>query len=154
MKMTKMLWILSVILLTFTTPYGVESTSLKTYCQKSDSTCDTTWTPVDNLEAALVGYDLPSGNPFASNFIEDPGLRKQIFNATVPANEGNDGFRLETGISVREYDMCDDKFKTKLATSLSGYKKVLFTFSLTRLMKPSIFKNSFLSISWCTFLSY
>lgn len=120
--MEKMWTILSLILLTFTTP--LEAT-LKTYCKKSDSKCDTTWTPVDNLEAALVGYDLPSGNPFASNFIEDPGLRKHIFNATVPANEGDDGYRLETGISVREYDMCDDKFKTKLATSLSSYKKVL-----------------------------
>ena len=120
--MEKMWTILSLILLTFTTP--LEAT-LKTYCKKSDSKCDTTWTPVDNLEAALVGYDLPSGNHFASNFIEDPGLRKQIFNATVPANEGDDGYRLETGISVREYDMCDDKFKTKLATSLSSYKKVL-----------------------------
>ena len=113
--------ICTLILLTFTTHLQA---TLKTYCKKSDSTCDTTWTPVDNLEAALVGYDLPSGNPFASNFIEDPGLRKQIFNATVPANEGDDGFRLETGISVREYEMCDDKFKTKLATSLAGYKKV------------------------------
>ena len=63
-----------------------------------------------------------SGNPFASDFIEDPGLRKQIFNATMP-DEG-DGYRLETGISLREYDMCDEKFKTKLATSLAGYKKV------------------------------
>ena len=116
--------ILSLILLTFTTPLA--NATLKTYCKKSDSKCDTTWTPVDNLEAALVGYDLPSGNPFASNFIEDPGLRKQIFNATVPATEGDDGYRLETGISVREYDMCDDKFKTKLATSLSSYKKVIY----------------------------
>ena len=69
----------------------------------------------------LVGYDLPMGNPFSSEFIEDPGLRKQIFNATT---SDEDGFKLETGISLREYDMCDEKFKTKLATSLSGYKKV------------------------------
>ena len=28
-----------------------------------------------------------SGNPFSSDFIEDPGLRKQIFNATIPSEE-------------------------------------------------------------------
>ena len=83
--MTINMWICTLILLLFTTHLQA---TLKTYCKKSDSTCDTTWTPVDNLEAALVGYDLPSGNPFASNFIEDPGLRKQIFNATVPVYEG------------------------------------------------------------------
>lgn len=95
--------------------------SLKTYCLDSESDCDVTWTPVENLEAALVGYDLPTGNPFASDFIEDPGLKKQIFNATL---EDDHGYRLETGISIREYDMCDTQFKTKLATSVSGYKKI------------------------------
>ena len=48
---------------------------LKTFCKKSDSKCDTTWTPLDNLEASLVGYDLPTGNPYASLFIEDPGTQ-------------------------------------------------------------------------------
>jgi hypothetical protein len=41
------------------------------------------WEPLPNLRSALVGYDLPTGNPYASNFIEDPGLKKQIFNSTV-----------------------------------------------------------------------
>ena len=56
-------------------------------------------------------------------------MRKQIFNATMP-DEG-DGYRLETGISLREYDMCDEKFKTKLATSLAGYKKVSTSIQFT-----------------------
>ena len=42
-----------------------------------------------------------------------------------------DGYRLETGISLREYDMCDEKFKTKLATSLAGYKKVSTSIQFT-----------------------
>ena len=29
-------------------------------------------------------------------------------------DEGDDGYQLETGINIREYDMCDEKFKTKL----------------------------------------
>ena len=41
------------------------------------------WEPLPNLRSALVGYDLPTGNPYASSFIEDPGLKKQIFNATM-----------------------------------------------------------------------
>ena len=96
---------------------------LKTFCKKSDSSCDATWAPLDNLEASLVGYDLPTGNPYASLFIEDPGLRKQIFNATKL--EG-DFYQLESGISVREYKMCDEKFTTRVATNLFGYKKVSF----------------------------
>jgi hypothetical protein len=101
--------------------------SLKTFCLKSEADCDSSWSPIENIDAALVGYDLPTANPFASDFIEDPGLRKQIFNATVPSinNDGkSDGFRLESGISAREYLMCDGHFKTKIATSISGYKKV------------------------------
>ena len=51
-------------------------TTLKSFCSKnSDSECDVGWTPIPNLGAALVGYDLPTGNPFSDNFIEDPGLR-------------------------------------------------------------------------------
>ena len=43
--------------------YEVARGSLKTYCLKSDK-CDDTWRPedLDNIDAALVGYDLPSGN--------------------------------------------------------------------------------------------
>ncbi len=65
--------------------YFSASGSLKTFCLKSDNECDTSWAPIENMESALVGYDLPTGNPFASEFIEDPGLRKQIFNATIPS---------------------------------------------------------------------
>ena len=87
--------------------------------------CDNTWTPIENLEAALVGYDLPSGNPFASDFIEDPGLKKQIFNATIPSENEDENYKLDSGISIREYEMCDDHFKIRLATSIKGYKKVI-----------------------------
>ena len=97
--------------------------SIKTYCKDGDE-CDDTWTPIDNLEAALVGYDLPSGNPFASDFIEDPGLKKQIFNATLESENDSEKYKLDSGISIREYQMCDTHFKTRLATSVKGYKKV------------------------------
>lgn len=100
------------------------SWSIKTYCKTSDNTCDDFWTPLSNLEASLVGYDLPTGNPFASNFIEDPGLRKQIFNATI---KDSDTYKLEPGITIREYDMCDKEFTTKVTTNLLGYKKVRMT---------------------------
>ena len=44
--------------------YEVARGSLKTYCLKSNNECDDTWRPkdLDNIDAALVGYDLPSGN--------------------------------------------------------------------------------------------
>jgi len=46
---------------------------LKSYCLGSEDTCDEFWTPFENMAAALVGYDLPRGNPFATDSIEDPG---------------------------------------------------------------------------------
>ena len=33
-------------------------------------------------------------------------------------------FKLDSGISIREYKMCHDYFKTQIATSIKGYKKV------------------------------
>ena len=33
-------------------------------------------------------------------------------------------FKLDSGISIREYKMCHDHFKTQIATSIKGYKKV------------------------------
>ncbi len=49
---------------------------LKTYCLGNEKTCDEFWAPFDNMFAALVGYDLPKGNPFATDTIEDPGITK------------------------------------------------------------------------------
>lgn len=52
------------------------SSTIKNLCIKgTDSDCDSGWTPVVNMAAALVGYDLPTGNPFSDEAIEDPGLR-------------------------------------------------------------------------------
>ena len=59
--------------------------TLKSLCSKnSDSECDVGWAPIPNLGAALVGYDLPTGNPFSDNFIEDPGLRSGSFCQLLP----------------------------------------------------------------------
>ena len=33
-------------------------------------------------------------------------------------------YRLESGVSAREYPMCDDSFTTRVATTIQGYKKV------------------------------
>jgi hypothetical protein len=52
--------------------------AFKTYCLYDDKTCDEDWQPFDNMFATLVGYDLPKGNPWATDSIEDPGLRKQV----------------------------------------------------------------------------
>ena len=44
--------------------YEVARGSLKTYCLNSkNNDCDDTWRPDKlDIDAALVGYDLPSGN--------------------------------------------------------------------------------------------
>ena len=34
-------------------------------------------------------------------------------------------YRLESGVSAREYPMCDDTFTTRVATNMQGYKKVI-----------------------------
>ena len=64
---------------------------------------------------------MPKGNPFATNSIEDPGLRKQIFNASF---EDVGDYVLESGISARAYKMCDTEFKNRVATNMKGYEKV------------------------------
>ncbi len=66
----------STFLIVFAHFHCTRQSSLKTFCAKgTDSDCDAGWTPIPNLGAALVGYDLPTGNPFSDDFIEDPGLR-------------------------------------------------------------------------------
>ena len=49
------------------------SATLKSYCLAEDDDCDEDWVPFENMASALVGYDLPKGNPFATDSIEDPG---------------------------------------------------------------------------------
>lgn len=97
--------------------------SLKSYCLVEDDECDEDWTPFENMASTLVGYDLPKGNPFATTSIEDPGLRKQIFNATWEDLETED-YVMESGITAREYKMCDTEFTNRGATNMKGYEKV------------------------------
>lgn len=99
--------------------HGVQG-GLKTYCLANENDCDENWTPFPNMASALVGYDLPKGNPFATHSIEDPGLRKQIFNATF---EDGEDYVLESGITAREYKMCDTEFTNRGATNMRGYEK-------------------------------
>ena len=82
----------------------------------------------------LSGYDLPKGNPFATNSIEDPGLRKQIFNASF---EDLGDYVVESGISARAYKMCDTEFKNRVATNMKGYEKVGNESELNRRLFPS-----------------
>ncbi len=49
------------------------NSGLRTYCLGNEKDCDEFWAPFDNMFSALVGYDLPKGNPFATDSIEDPG---------------------------------------------------------------------------------
>merc|ERR1712038_604918 len=56
--------------------------------------CDSTWLSYPNLNAALFGIDKPSLNPVPDDFISEPGVRAQIFQAT---------YRDETG-SMNQYD--------------------------------------------------
>ncbi len=98
---------------------------MKTYCsyEDGDDSCDSEWTPFPNLASALVGYDLSKGDPFASGTLEDPGLRRRIFNATRDDEEYSE-FVIETGISTREYRMCDPDFRSRAVTNMKNYEKV------------------------------
>ena len=50
--------------------------------------CDSTWLSYPNLNAALFGVDLPSLNPVPNDFISEPGMRNQIFQATRRDDNG------------------------------------------------------------------
>lgn len=97
--------------------------ALKSYCGFKEKTCNEDWTPFSNMGAVLVGYDLPKGNPFSTSSIEDPGLRKQVFKATFEDEDTGD-FVLESGITAREYRMCDNEFKSVALTNMKGYERV------------------------------
>ena len=99
------------------------SSSLKTYCIYSeDKDCDENWTPFPGMTSALSGYDLPKGNPWAGDAIEDPGLRKQVFNATFEDPDGD--YVMESGITMRLYRMCDREFSNYGVTNMRGYEEV------------------------------
>lgn len=105
--------------------------NLKSYCVvDDDDDCDSDWTPFPNMASSLVGYDLSKGNPFAMGTIEDPGLRKQIFNVSWEDTDTGD-YVMETGIAMRAYKMCDADFKSKTATNMRQYEKILAASSLT-----------------------
>ena len=80
--------------------------------------CDSTWLSYPNLNAAMFGVDLPSLNPVPNDFISEPGMRNQIFQAT---------YRLETGI-MAQYDFvqtiddlrCTTKFDEHLYESFES----------------------------------
>ena len=80
--------------------------------------CDSTWLSYPNLNAAMFGVDLPSLNPVPNDFISEPGMRNQIFQAT---------YRLETGI-MSQYDFvqtiddlrCTTKFDEHLYESFES----------------------------------
>ena len=91
-------FILSTSLFTVNTSNPLEVTIAKkgvNVCAgNSAGFCDSTWLSYPNLNAALFGIDKPSLNPVPSDFVSEPGVRSQIFQAT---------YRDETG-SMAQYD--------------------------------------------------
>jgi hypothetical protein len=109
-----MMLLLPTLTIVLFTAAASASTGLKTYCLTAkDPECDDEWQPFANMASALAGYDLPRGNPFATTAIDDPGLRKQVFNVTFEDED------------TREYRMCDGEFRSSGATNMVGYEKVL-----------------------------
>ena len=88
--------------------------------------CDSSWLPYPNLNAALFGVDRPSLNPVPNDFISDPGIKSQIFQAT---------FRDETG-RFSQYDFvqsiddlrCSSKFEEDIYSTfeelINGWSKM------------------------------
>ena len=74
-------------------------------------------------------YSLYKGDPFAGDSIEDPGLRKQIFNATFEDFDTGD-FLVEGGVTAREYRMCDGSIDSRAVTNMKGYEKASSASSL------------------------
>ncbi len=78
------------------------------------------------MATGSVMYYLLYDHFFSVPFLPPPlraGLRKQIFNGTW-WDEETDDYVMETGISVREYQMCDREITSRAATNMKGYEKV------------------------------
>ena len=58
-------------------------------CTSEVDYCDPTWLSYPNLNAALVGLDLPSLNPMPDDWVHEPGVRHQIFQAVEKEAYGN-----------------------------------------------------------------
>ena len=126
-------FILSTSLFTVNTSNPLEVTIAKkgvNVCAgNSAGFCDSTWLSYPNLNAALFGIDKPSLNPVPKDFVSEPGVRSQIFQAT---------YRDETG-SMAQYDWlqtiddlrCVGKFEEYFFSSFEDTLKTWDSFEQT-----------------------
>ena len=75
------------------------------------SFCDSTWLSYPNLNAALFGIDKPSLNPVPNDFISEPGMRNQIFQATWRDDSG----------AMAQYDYVQTIDDLRCATKFDEY---------------------------------
>ena len=80
--------------------------------------CSPNWLPFDNMNAALLGYDIMEGNPFQSN--GDPGFRTQIFAPTVKTAQHR--YELHSAYTFTEPNHCDTKMSTSVFSNANEYR--------------------------------
>ena len=85
-----------------------------TPCTYGVGYCDSTWLQYENLNAALFGLDLPSLHPMPLDWLDEPGVRGQIFQATYREEDG----------SMNQYDYLETVNNLRCTASFEEY---LFT---------------------------
>jgi len=82
--------------------------------------CDRNWTPFENMNHGLQGYNIRNGNPMHK--INDPGFKSQIFNAVKIVDQK---VQLESGIIVNDVANCNANMEKRTFTTLNSYRDYL-----------------------------
>ncbi|XP_066925072.1 uncharacterized protein [Clytia hemisphaerica] len=92
---------------------------VNTKCTGDD--CSPNWLPFDNMNSALKGYDIMTGNPFSNG--KDPGFRQQIFVPTVKNAEHR--YELHSAFTYDNEVYCDTKMTTDISSTSKEYRKFM-----------------------------
>ena len=107
--------ILSLVLLLETV--AVKGVSITTNsCKRND--CSPNWLPFDNMNSALKGYDIMTGNPLSDG--KDPGFRGQIFVPTV--KNAQHRYQLHSAFTYDSEVYCDTKMTTDVSSTSKDYR--------------------------------
>ena len=80
--------------------------------------CSPNWLPFDNMNSALKGYDIMTGNPLSDG--KDPGFREQIFVPTV--KNAQHRYELHSAFTYDNEVYCDTKMTTDVFSTSKDYR--------------------------------
>lgn len=82
--------------------------------------CDPNHMAYPNLEEAMRGYDVPTGNPNPGHGMADPGIRNQIFSPMVKNEDSH--YKLDTSFVTANHQIkCDATWTSQVYDNFMDY---------------------------------